>query len=442
MIKMASEPFKHMMESDPLFSAEGMDLERGEAVLDGIELLTRNIETRMGKNSLLRRMFFTRYPIARYALPVPFVRDFIKSEQSRRRFLADPSEENGTLLVQAWEKAQLSFAQCVKRYRILHQLLFRLDTEAKHPIQDVLGNVITPEDVWSHMQLLERNSVELQRAVELRRALLRGQNVSNTLSTGTSDKLRYVPTHISSTHAHLHDMDRAHCLPFRHGKVIESFGPLSYALKNFDGERTSHVFSAYVVRNHSGLISLRVSSLDVYRFIKITGPDARFPHIGQAAFIDLIRAGLPYWYQSVTSLYTMRDQQYWADIATIFDCDRRPDLDLELVQAQKSSLLHLLLGACLEDHEIYLENVELRKGYWYWLLFRTHPSIYYLPFNKSVWRLGEKVNFLGSGRAEPEQILYKSADVLLKELTSEEIERVMHGGRIRADARTTALNTS
>ena len=84
---------------------------------------------------------------------------------------------------------------------------------------------------------------------------------------------------------------------------------------------------------------------------------------------------------------------------------------------------------------IFIKIAEQRKGLWRWLLFATHPSLYYLPFNGSVWRLQQQPNFLGSQRAVPEDLLYVDEKAVLADTTPQEFELVMQSGRIREEAR-------
>ena len=439
------ERFLELARTDPLFAAEGMDLERASGALDAIEEQTQELEKRWSADSFIRRLFFIRFPVARYAIPVPFLRDFIESERARRAFLAAPDISSAHELILRWKDTQKSLARSVERYTKLHHILFRLDEKAKTKasIQDMLGNVTTPEDVAGLLRLFRKNALSLQAEVADRKSLLEGPQIGRRVSavrTRAADEAHFSDAKVKPEYLHLHRLELLHWLPFRHGKIVESCGPFSYTLAHFDGTPSPHTFMVYIVRNDTtGVLSLRVSALDAFRFIPLTdSDDAKFPPVGRAAFESLIKRGIPYWYQSVTSPYATRDDRYWADIATAADLRRRPALDSALVFSQKSSMFDLLLGACIEDHEIFIENIEERKGLWYWLLYRTHPSIYYLPFNASVWRIDDRPDFLGSGRAKREEIPYLPADVVLPGLTPEGISLMMQGGRIREEGRSKA----
>ena len=102
----------------------------------------------------------------------------------------------------------------------------------------------------------------------------------------------------------------------------------------------------------------------------------------------------------------MRDHQYWADITTIADKTRRPQLDASLLDAQKSSMFSYLLMTLNEDTKNQVNNTKVRLHFGSFetyslalaLFAHTHPSIVFMPFNASVWRLPEKADFRGSGR--------------------------------------------
>ncbi len=147
--------------------------------------------------------------------------------------------------------------------------------------------------------------------------------------------------------------------------------------------------------------------------------------------------------QPATFLYTARDQRYWADIASIADRVCRPELDWSLANAQRSSTFDLLLGACVLNVRIYTNNFRERivsrelgpYSLLFGLLIHSHPSVYFLPFNRSVWRLPEQPNFLGAERISKKDQLYLTEEAVIADTTPEELELIMQGGRIRKEAR-------
>ena len=430
-----------MVQTDPLFAAEGMNLEGAEAALDGLAEVARAYEAVLGKHPL-RRIFFTVMPIARSAIPIPFLRSFVECERRRRIFLARPTMSSARRLVESWETAQKHYARSVNRLTSLYRVLQAFDrvTKALSPEEDKHGNILTRDDIDRQLGSLKANARALANAMKVKRDCLRG--IEEALPRSNPDShLRYIEGSVPERYARMHEFEILHGAPFRHGAILEEHGPILYTLSNFDGTPTAHNFKLYIVRDDkSGAVSLKVTVLDVYLFLKLNmKPEVLRLRNHQS----LAGTGLPYWYQAATKLYATRDQAYWADIATIVDMRRRPHLDRNLVHAQKSSMFDLLLGSCLGEHGQGLESIRehvLRGTYassraWKYLLHRAYPGIYFLTFNKSVWRLEERPDFLGSRRAGPEEFVYKSADEILAILTPDELELVMQGGRTRERVR-------
>src|SRR3989344_3380672 len=123
----APDAFLGAVRQDPLFAAEGLDLENAERALDEIETRSGELSDAFAAGSFMRRLFFIRYPIARYAIPVLFLRAFIAGEKARRQILAHPTRESGETLVTAWEHALRAFRTSVARYRLMHRLLLKLE---------------------------------------------------------------------------------------------------------------------------------------------------------------------------------------------------------------------------------------------------------------------------------------------------------------------------
>ncbi len=447
-MKGVTETFVDLVRNDPLFAAVGMDLERAETALDAIQSVAREFEEAVGGHSLMRRLFLTRYPLTRYAIPLSFIRAFIESERCRRHFLANPTGRSQRDLLEAWDVTCSAYGADVARFTRMHRILLSLDRKNAEaaPLQDMHGNTSTLSDINHTLRTLRANADRLRVELIARQEIAAGKECSRIPKPTTAETdLKYRQCTAPARYAHLHELELTHSLPFRRSTILEKHGPFAYELSQFDGTPTTHPFMLYIVRDdRSGTVSLKISALDLFLFQKI-GPDTT----KLSSLAHLRGKGIPYWYQPSTNFYTMRDQTYWADVSTIVDIHRRPSLDAQALRAQKSSLIDLLLGACVEDHQTVLENAKdhMRHGTftshlaWYWVLMRTHPSIYYLPFNESVWRIAEKPNFLGSGRVKPEGILYRSADAILEDTTAEQLELIMQSGRIREEARKAAGHT-
>lgn len=439
---MAPKNFLQSVKDDPLFAAEGMDILTGEKALEEISKVSLDFEKIVGKCSAWQKLFFINMPVARYAIPISFVRAFITSEKYRRVFINFPSMTNGLNLVGSWEDAQKELLERARCYEKLYKTLRGLywDMGVSSPVEDMLGNIVTVEEVGEQIERIKKNAKALSFEVKERRDILFGIEIAPRLRNFPLNNLQHYEIGvIPDKYAGMHKVDLVHGLPFRRGVIVEKCGPISYSLKQFDGVTTRHNFMFYLVKNKkNGLISVKICSVDKYCFVKIDKGN-RDSDIRTFKYT----ADLAYWYQSPDNFYTNRDPEYLIDIATIVDLNRRPNLNKNLVETQKSSLLDLFLNAFLEEHRSFLLNVKEHvyggtyapRLCWYWFLMRSHPGFYFLSFNKSVWRIKEEPNFLGSKRAKKEDILYKSADFMLNNFSRQEIERIMQCGRIRETER-------
>jgi hypothetical protein len=439
--------FYTLATTDPLFAAEGMDLDRAETTLARIEQEISKHEGVLSADSFVRRLFLTHYPIAQYAIPLPFLRAFIRSERMRRAFLSAPSLSTARDLLDSWSATQKILYASVRRYITLHRILCRLEPKADtFVLQDMFGNSSTLGHIDGTLHLLERNALVLKHSIESRERILNGMH------GGEEEPPSPVGTNVVYEeggrllveHAHLHALHITHGFPYRRADILEEHGPLFYILPHFDGTPTPHRFFLYIIKDReTGVESLEVAAADMFHFLAIDGPQARFGQIGRTPFETLITHGLHYWYQSATHLYTMRDQQYWVEMATAVDLVRRPELDRHLVLSQRSSLLDLIWGACASDLDGFtghqVERIQHKAltsfSFLYGLLIRSHPSIYYMSFNRSVWRLKEQPNFLGSGQVPQSTVLYRPLEEVRSHLSVGELALVMRGGRIREEAR-------
>lgn len=431
--------------SDPLFAAEGMDLEQGVAALNRIEGQCKEMEKYVGADSWKRRLFLARYPISKYALPLVFLRAFIESEQERRIFLSLPTNEAALKLLYSWKKTSRAYAQNVRRYRLLHKLLLAIEKKSdSFQFEDFAMHVTSIANVKRVLSLLEKNAEALGEEVARREALLvRGVPYRNERSV--SKLPPYKPSSVSASHQRLIDLHVQHGAPFRDHTIVETIGPFAYTLAHFDNVPTEHVFYAHIVQDAGSQARfIKINLADQFYFLDLsTVLDAR----NKGVQTPVIERGFSHWYQSVTHGYSTRDQLYVADMATAIDLQRRPWLATPQVSMQRSSTLDLILMGISYDFDMAVGHAKersrlgLANAYSYLdvLLIRTHPSLFYLPFNASVWRLPELPQFLGHRRdGEPK---YKTLDTIEDKLSEGMLELIMQGGRIREEARRAAENS-
>lgn len=431
---------------DPLFAAEGMDLDRAETVLNEIESALQPLERVLAHRSFVRKLFFVRYPLARYAVPLTFLRNFVESERLRRDCVASPNATAMHKLVSQWKRCANALRDDLYRFRGLHRVLEGLEKDTStFKFQDMFGNISTLNDVHATIDRFAKNADAVLQEVEAREKALASDSYEQLIHKAEEkNEFAFMSTQMTTPQKKLHELARTHATPFARTDILEEHGPLQYVLPHFDGKPTAHAFMLYRLREKkSGIESIYIALLDRFLFLRISDGAKGKRGFGTSSLKLLIEHGIPYWYQPL-NLYTMRDQQFWADIATIVDLQKRPEINGALVRAQKSSMFDLMLGCALKDIYSYtahsVERINIpgaRSSYslLFGLLMHDHPSIYFAPFNKSVWRLPEALSMIGSARATPEQYPYEDGLDVMQNLDDETLLSVMRAARIREDLR-------
>jgi hypothetical protein len=187
-----------------------------------------------------------------------------------------------------------------------------------------------------------------------------------------------------------------------------------------------------------------IAFVDEFRIVDIWSTASYDDEITRGKYapaVGMRKEEIPFWYEGAAFLYNTRDTRYWMEIAAAIDERRRPELNWELAAAEKSSLLDLLLAECARDTRSMIAHLRRRArsgtSTRYSLLFdlltRTYPSVYYLPFNASVWRLQEEPPLRGDGFSLPPEGAYLSEERIRKELTPDVLATVMRAARLREE---------
>ncbi len=397
------EAFHQSVVHDPLFAAEGMDLTGGEYALMKLKETASDLEKAFASQSFKHRLFLVRYPIAQYAIPFKFLRQYINAERARRAYMTAPTFALAQQLLDAWRNTAAELQSAVLRYEKIHHVLLSFEPPARDfTLHDMFGNLSSFEHIQHTLDMLNTNAEVLCKEVEARSALLHGegqaqQYVAPPLLQPVS------PATITELERHTHELELQGTGPYWHANIKEAHGPFSYVLPHFDGTPTAHSFMFYILKDQwSGVEALWISVVDLFLFAQKsigTSKGGQQPF----AFKGMIDADIRYWFHAAGHPYTTRDPSYWMDIASRIDLMRRPHLNATFVSTQRASLYHLLLGACEMDLRGFVNHTKRRAHLGdlatypllYGLLTRTYPSLYYMTFNKSVWRLPTEPAFLG-----------------------------------------------
>ncbi|MBI2036298.1 hypothetical protein HYT17_01600 [Candidatus Microgenomates bacterium] len=455
--------------SDPLFAAEGLNIDNAQLALDELEEITKKLQ--IVKPGLSGRIYFWFNPLTKILHPFRFLRSFLKSEKARRLFLTNPTLPHAKLLLQSYYDTVRSLEKDLSSYRSAC-LSAQEKTLSKFPRANAYNFYrarVPFADFISYIDLMGRNSQALRQEIEERSRLLLASMQKDILNS--SDKrnkkittppakpvINSIPYRekgkkLSSQYREIikwieQGRDYSYYLEQRYGPInTELIGPIFYKLSQFDGKSTSHQFFISIAKDQKNTPrSLHAILADQYHFIELAKDKYKF-YADIAAYEPLIKRGINYWYQPATSFYFTPDLTYYPDLATIVDLKRRPLLNKPYLLSQKSSLLDLLLWNGYFHNLSYFQSITSRinkKGKkndsWHYLLIgRSYPSLYYLSFNRSVWRLAEKANFLGAPtKKSPFYITFSQLPSTLKK---KDLQNIFAGGQIRAkDDDTTISN--
>jgi len=440
--------FHDSVVDDPLFAAEGMDLDNAAAAIDDIERTFGTLERLYAAGSFVRKLFFLRYPLRKYAAPLSFLRAFVRAERKRRAYIASPSSDTAERLVDAWKDAAREYADNASRYRVFHRLLVRIESdENTFVMRDMFGRLSSYGYVEAFLELLIENGRALTVLAEERAALLTGTGTKRSRPYNAARALPPLKSgEMTPWQAHVHAAEIAGGVsPFRQSDILEKHGPFRYTLPNFDVQPQEHTFMFYRMREKAtGRNMMWLALVDTSFFLNLWVSSKEKDDIVRGRYataVGITPDEIPYWYEPATHLYNTRDLRYWAEIATRIDISRRPELHRNLVSVEKSSTFDLLLGQCSRDmqtmcaHVIRRTRSDTMQSYsaLYDLLTRSFPSVYYLPFNGSVWRTPKQPQFLGDGYVGMDPSRRLSDAETRTKLTPDVLEKVMSAQRVREE---------
>jgi hypothetical protein len=426
--------FKTLTAQDPLFAAEGLDADDMVRALDYLEIELKHTEQVWKTYSFAYRLFCMRYPFAKTIHPLPFLRSFVGSERRRRQFKDDPSFVNAQALIDANRATAEVLMQDLKRYKSAHLLIARWDKHADTNTYYFHKNMISFEEILAAIDALIENAICLQNEINLRQSILRGDLPSSD-TVARVDPIPYQNDSPRMSEDMLVALSLAEKVALRRAQNVQKHGPYYYGLFNFDGEFTYHHFFVYTGKMKGRTPFLHLQLADQYYFLELSkkkGISGRGSHL----FEPLIEQGITHWLQPPTMPYCSRDLSYYADLVTLADVEERPSLDRDALLSQKSSLLNVLFSqrwfSYYRQSAVNAIHKELPSPL-FLLISRSYPSLFYLPFNRSVWRKKEKLVFLG-GRFATKESPYKTYQDVRPDVSDEMLEKIFQGTSIRSEA--------
>jgi hypothetical protein len=452
---------------DPLFSAEGLDLDNAYWAIEQLEKITSELQ--IIDRTLSGKAYFFFNPLTKILHPFAFLKNFLKSERARRHFLASPSTETAQSMISAYYKTVKALETDLIAYRsaFFHLQQKTLSRFPKASAYNFYQQKVSFSDFIRNIDLMLENAKELRSQINDRNTLLlqafkkilfNASQPSKKAQIVYSSTLDPIPLKkfnkkLSSQNQEIlgwiqGGRDYNFYLEKRYGYIkTELFGPIFYKLSQFDKNPATHEFYLSLIKDKTGKIRFISAILsDEYHFLELSQDRYKF-HADRFTYQPLIKRGINFWYQPATAFYFTPDLTYYPDLLTTFDLKMRPFLNQSLLLSQKSSLLDMLLWNGYFHNLSYLQNISSRikagreVGSWHYLLAgRSYPSLYYLSFNKSVWRLSKNINF--QGIFSDKSAIFIPYKELPSKLKKADLKKIFEGGRIRvADVESFLANT-
>lgn len=419
------ENIKWRAENDPLFAAEGLDIENARASVEELEQSVNLIEKILRKK-LIYRLFLFRYPAAETAHPIRFLKEFVVAEELRRQFLKNPNREKASQLIKQWGKTAAAYLENAEAYQEAILALQKMEGPRDGQTIGYFDSAPTFSQYMEKISLLAENGRRLKSEVDDLDKILAGENIAMTpddRSPKPGIGAAYPPKGIKIPP----ELRKLIKIASMEGRAEEKYGPLIYKLGIFnEGVVAPRMFFVHIGRTRG----VRSRQIEIF-----LGDDFYFLNLKRGHFLDqviyrpLVEEGLEYWCQPTTSFYVTLDLGYQIDIATFVDLGRRKFRNREGVLRQKSSLFDLLVGRGVHYDKRFAELLAIFHYHKkmpplsFFYLARSYPTLYFLVHNKSVWRLNENLSFETTRFGKKSH--YENLDELKKKLRPDIIEKIV-----------------
>src|SRR3989344_5718124 len=164
--------FYQLTVTDPLFSAEGLDLDNAEHALKKLEEITAKLQ--IVNKSLKSRLYFFFHPLSSILHPLKFLKSFLKSEKTRRRFLVCPCLTHAKEVIQTYYETARALEKDLLAYRFAC-LKAQNKTLSKLPKANAYNfyrNKVSFTDFIESIDLMLVNARVLRKEVDARNKLL------------------------------------------------------------------------------------------------------------------------------------------------------------------------------------------------------------------------------------------------------------------------------
>ena len=387
------QKFYNLTLTDPLFAAEGLDLDNTRWALEDLRKLANDLEREYRKQYW---WFCFRYPFVETLHPIRFLERFIDCERSRRLFLYNPIMPNAQDLIRSYQKTLAALGECARAHREALIAAKNAEPFPENAIFHFISESFSFSDMLQLVGLIIKNTQRLEEEIKQRAQILSGALAETFLPPEviplvTRESGPALSPLLQKALAWTEEQLGENAI------ISERYGPIFYECSQFDEKPATHQFYFYVMKYRaSEKLRPFIVMADRYYFIDIKKffESASLAHL-RITWKTLYELGHKYEMRSGTQPYVALDLGYWADLATIVDTKwRRPVLNGRAVVSQRSSMLDFLLRGLnyANRHFLIRQQVALRdhniiNPVFGLFVTRSYISLYYLLHNKSVWRL-------------------------------------------------------
>ena len=399
------DKFRELTVKDPLFAAEGLDLDNARAAVGKLDELAEDLERAYRKSY---RWFCFWHQFTETLYPIRFLNRFLDSESGRRAFLAKPTLQGAKNLIAINFKTAKAMRENAEAYRGALLAARRAEKFPEKAVFNFISTKFSFEAIIKFVDSIIENAHLVDKEIKNRSVLLQGGKFS-TEESAAAVPIPQKPAGLALQPEYREALAWIEESIKKHASIEEKSGPIYYEISQFDGKPVTHQFYVYLLKLHKSDVRRLLPVLaDRHYFVdekaRTEGSLGNFKIMAKTQAALGQRWGM----RLATQPYYSLDLRYYADLATIFDSARRP-LDRQTAVSQRTSLFDLILWDLYIKNKAHAERQKLAIQHFKsaYLLFglyitRTYPSLLYITFNRSAWRNKAPIGLdLANSIAEP-----------------------------------------
>src|SRR3989344_2584259 len=275
------DEFRDITVHDPLFAAEGLNLDNAFWAIDDLEDITEKLEAL--DQSVRGQFFFLLHPLKEILHPFRFLRKFLESERARQHFLALPDLDRAKKLIASYYATLHALQKDLYAYRSAC-LAMQKKTLSRFPrakAYNFYHHKVPFADFNAAIDMMLDNTRALQKEIDHRKNLLftpprRSKRTFSSAGIEQIPQRNLAKKLPGKARQMLHwieeGWDVTYLLKKRFGTITtELTGPIFYELAQFDEKPATHQFFIYVARDKSATVRFASALLaDEFHFLQLT----------------------------------------------------------------------------------------------------------------------------------------------------------------------------